>query len=172
MAIIKANTSDDFQRIETLAYEIIPEFYADVIPHDHNIFFVKKFQTVDAIKEQIDNGYEYYLIDNNNIAVGYFGLQIETEKLQMTLSKLYLLKKYRGLGYGTKAMDLITERANELNLTKIILTVNRENVRTIKLYENYGFSITKELVNKFDNGHTILDFEMTKEMKLTEKNYR
>lgn len=165
MAIRKLCTTDDFQQVETLAYEIIPEFYADVIPHDHNIFFVEKFQTIDAVKEQIDNGYEYYLIYKDNIAVGYFGLHIE--KPQMTLSKLYLLKKYRGLGYGTKAMDFIIERAIELNLTKIILTVNRENRKTIKLYEKYGFSITKELVNKFDNGHVILDFEMTKTMKQT-----
>ena len=165
MTIINANTKDDFQRIETLAYEIIPEFYADVIPHDHNIFFVKKYQTVDAIKEQVDNGYDYYIIDKDNIAIGYFGLLIETEKARMTLSKLYLLKKYRSLGYGTNAMDFIIERANELNLTNIILTVNRENARTIKLYEKYGFSVTKEIINKFDNGHTILDFEMTKEMK-------
>ena len=75
MTILKANSIDNFQKIETLAYEIIPEFYADLIPHDHNIFFVEKFQTVDAIKEQIRTGYEYYLIQNKDIlTIGYFGL--------------------------------------------------------------------------------------------------
>lgn len=75
MKIIKANSIANFQKIEVLAYEIIPEFYADLIPHDHNIFFVEKFQTVDAIKEQIRTGSEYYLIQNKDIlTIGYFGL--------------------------------------------------------------------------------------------------
>ncbi len=164
MKIIKANSIANFQKIEVLAYEIIPEFYADLIPHDHNIFFVEKFQTVDAIKEQIRTGSEYYLIQNKDIlTIGYFGLQMDLEKSKMVLSKFYMLKQFRGLGYGTKAMDYIIERVNELSLKKIVLTVNRENRKTISLYEKYGFVITKELVNKFENGHTILDFEMTRQ---------
>lgn len=163
MKIERVENKSDFKKIEKLAFEIIPEFYADVIPHNHNIFFVKKFQTVEAIQEQIKAGYEYYLIENdNNFTIGYFGLQIVPDKSQMILSKLYILKQFRGLGNGKKSMDYIIGRANELSLKKIILTVNRENEKTIRLYEEYGFKITKELVNNFENGHTILDFEMTK----------
>ena len=81
----------------------------------------------------------------------------------MVLSKFYMLKQFRGSGYGTKAMDYIIERANELSLKKIVLTVNRKNRKTIGLYEKYGSVITKELVNRFENGHTILDFEMTRQ---------
>jgi diamine N-acetyltransferase len=160
MTIIKADNKNDFKKIEILAYEIIPEFYVDVIPHDHNVFFVNKFQSVKAIEEQLKNGYEYYLIKGADIFIGYFGLQISVKDSHMFLSKLYLLKEHRGLGFGTKAMDFILERAKKLNLTQIILTVNRKNEKTIELYKKYGFSITKDLVNTFENGHTILDYEI------------
>jgi ribosomal protein S18 acetylase RimI-like enzyme len=59
-------------------------------------------------------------------------------------------------------MDFIIERANDYKLKNLVLTVNRENEKTIKLYKRYGFSVTKELVNQFENGHTILDYEMTR----------
>jgi diamine N-acetyltransferase len=162
MTIVKASNVNDFHTIEALAYKIIPEFYADVIPHDHNIFFVKKFQTVAAIQEQLKIGYEYYLFNSKDIAVGYFGLLVNNEISRMLLSKLYLLKEYRGLGYGTKALNFIIKHSDELKLTKITLTVNREKEKTIEFYKKHGFSITKELVNKFENGYTILDYEMTR----------
>lgn len=162
MEIVQARNTSNYQKIEDLAYKIIPEFYSGIIPHDHNIFFVKKFQTVEAIGQQINTGYEYYLINIDRHSLGYFGLQVDPEISNMLLSKLYILKEHRGLGYGTRAMDFILERSNNLKIKKIILTVNRENEKTIKLYNKYGFSVTKELVNQFENGHTILDYEMTR----------
>jgi ribosomal protein S18 acetylase RimI-like enzyme len=165
MSIRKAHTDDDLRRIEALAFEIIPEFYAEIIPHDHNIFFVEKFQTVEALKKQIENYFEYYLFEDENAAIGYFGIQILKDQNYMLLSKLYILKKHRGKGFGTKAMDLIVKKAHDLSLDKILLTVNRENPHTIRLYRRYGFEVSKELVNSFENGHTILDYEMTKHLR-------
>lgn len=162
MIIRRADNQNDYKNIENLAFEIIPEFYSDVIPHDHNVFFVQKFQTVKAIQEQLDNGFEYYLIYENNKAIGYIGIQIDEANLIMVLSKLYILKDKRGKGYGTKAMAFILNRAAELKIAKISLTVNRQNKKTIQLYQKNGFSITNDLVNKFENGHVILDYEMTK----------
>lgn len=74
MEIIRAEKQSDYQEIENLAFKIIPAFYSDIIPHDHNVFFVQKFQTIKAIQEQIENGFEYYLIYDNNKAIGYIGL--------------------------------------------------------------------------------------------------
>ena len=162
MSIRRADNQKDYQNIENLAFEIIPEFYSDVIPHDHNVFFVQKFQTAKAIQEQLVNGFEYYLIYENKNAIGYMGIQIEKANLIMVLSKLYILKDKRGKGFGTEAMALILSRAEELKIDKISLTVNRQNEKTIQFYQKYGFSITNDLTNKFENGHVILDYEMTK----------
>lgn len=162
MKIRKADNIVDYQKIESLAYEIIPEFYADIVPHEHNMFFVRKFQTVDAIQQQIKNGYEYYILYNEEETVGYLGIQIGFSEPKMVLSKLYIRKDFRGLGFGTKAMEFIVNRANEIKVERIMLIVNRKNENAINLYKKHKFTISKELVNEFENGFAVLDYEMTR----------
>ena len=162
MRLRKADNLIDYQEIQNLAFEIIPEFYSDIIPSEHLTFFLQKFQTVRAIQEQIDNGFEYYLMYDKNKAIGYLGLQIDKTLFKMVLSKLYILKDRRGIGFGSQAIELILNRAAELEITQISLTVNRQNQKTIQFYQHYGFNITQDLTNKFENGHIILDYEMTK----------
>lgn len=157
-----AQSADNYRQIEQLAFEIIPEFYAELIHHDHNLFFVQKFQTVAAIEDQVKNGYEYYLILSDGVCIGYFALQFNQEQAEMILSKLYLLKAFRGNGFGTHAMDFIIQRTNDRQITRSTLTVNRQNIDTIRWYEKYGYVVTRELVNRFENGHTMLDYEMTR----------
>ncbi len=163
--IRKAESADDFLAIENLAREIIPEFYAGIIPHDHNLFFIEKYQTVSAITAQLKQGYEYYLIEEKLLPVGYFGYRFVPGESKMLLSKLYLLRNFRGQGMGTAAMDFIIQKAVSLQLNQLTLTVHRENRRTIGFYERYGFQISRNLTNEFENGHTILDYEMTRSMR-------
>jgi diamine N-acetyltransferase len=162
MIFQKATNTNHLQQIELLAYEIIPDFYAEVTPRDHNVFFVEKFQSVPALQQQLDDHYEYYLMMEADKAVGYFGIQILEEEQKIFLSKLYLQQAERGKGYGTQAMDLVMQTAGVKNIKKIVLTVNRKNERTINLYRKYGFDISQHLSTTFENGHTILDYEMTK----------
>lgn len=71
-----------------------------------------------AINNQIENdNYDYYFINLNNQNAGYFG--VSNKKDYLFLSKLYLLKDYRGQGLGHKAFNKIKEIAKELNHNKI-----------------------------------------------------
>lgn len=162
MQIVQAYKANDIKIIEDLAYKIIPEFYSGIIPNEHNYFFVKKFQSANAILEQMKNGSEYYMLKIDNISIGYFGINIDTEKQLMVLSKLYILKEHRAKGYGTKSLNFIIRRANDLGIIKIVLTVNKENENSIRLYQKNGFAITNNLINKFENGFTVFDLEMTR----------
>ena len=60
------------------------------------------------------------------------------------------------------AMGFIIDRSEEAGVGRIVLTVNRRNENAISLYGRHGFRITGELVNGFENGHTVLDYEMTR----------
>ena len=59
--------------------------------------------------------------------------------------------KYWGKGVASKAMDLLMNFAkNELNLEKLILTVNQENKSALNLYKRKGFvSVGIETKNSF-----------------------
>lgn len=160
MTVIPAHSITQLETIEKLAWEIIPEFYAAYIPLEHCLFFVQEFQTLEKLRQQITNGFEYYLLTDGNKVAGYLGLQLSAEKI--LLSKLYLLAAYRGKGMGTLAMDFVDNRAMENNVPVIELEVSEHNKDTIAFYENKGFSIRELVQHHYRNGYTIGDYRMTK----------
>lgn len=160
MTIVPAHSISQLETIEKLAWEIIPEFYAAYIPSEHCIFFVQKFQTLDAIRQQIANGFEYYLISAGNKIAGYLGLHPSAEKI--LLSKLYLLKSCRGKGMGTFVMDFVDKRALQNGTPLIELEVSEHNKETITFYKNKGFSIRELVIHNYENGYSIGDYRMTK----------
>src|SRR3989344_8047923 len=48
-------------------------------------------------------------------------------------------KEYWGKGYGTKAIQLLLEKAKKLKIKNIYLEVRPDNARAISAYENSGF---------------------------------
>ncbi|MFI5185111.1 MAG: GNAT family N-acetyltransferase [Chitinophagales bacterium] len=160
MKIVPAQEIKQLEIIERLAWEIIPEFYAPYVPLDHCIFFVEKFQTVTAIQKQIVEGFEYYLLNYKENIAGYLGIHATNEIL--LLSKLYLLKEFRGKGIGDKVMSFVYKRAHELKSSTIELIVNRQNKGAIDFYEKRGFTIVQPIVSKFENGHSTEEFKMEK----------
>ena len=82
-----------------LAREIWSEYYAPIIGLDQVEYMLDKFQSVEAIPEQIaTSDYWYFLIRDENRAVGYLGLQRRQETL--FLSKLYLKNPPAGGGWA------------------------------------------------------------------------
>lgn len=56
------------------------------------------------------------------------------------LRKMYLLKKYRGMGLGRFLLDHSIEQAKRLGYNKIILETASVLKEAIGLYEKYGFT--------------------------------
>jgi diamine N-acetyltransferase len=160
MEIIAAKTVSQFQIIEKLAREIMPEHYGPYIPLDNILYFINKFQTVKAIQEQIEKGYEYWLLHHSGKDVGYLGIQVTGNIL--ILSKLYILKQFRGKGIGDKAMLLVDERASAAKVSKIELIVNKLNFETIKFYEKRGYTIAESFVHNYDNEYSVEEYKMMK----------
>ncbi len=53
-------------------------------------------------------------------------------------------KEYWGKGIGRNIMNLLEEKAKDINLKSIWLQVVQDNNRAIKLYEKSGYQIEKE----------------------------
>jgi len=159
--ITKADNKIDFKIIETLAKEILPEVYDPIIPVEHTEYFLKKFQTVTAISNQIKNeNYHYFFLKYKTKNVGYLGIQ----KLDtiLNLSKLYILASFRGLKIGKSALEYVDQFAKSNGKEKIELIVNQQNKNTIDIYLKNDFKIIKSMVNSFPNGHSVADYKMEK----------
>ena len=100
LQIRQVNPTDENQikTISVLANTILHEFYGPQMPASHIDFFLDSFQSVDAIKAQLNDSWEYFLIDLNDVTIGYLGLEFRDDK--MLISKLYVLANQRNAGAG------------------------------------------------------------------------
>lgn len=150
----------DLKLIENMANTIWHEHYTPIIGAEQVKYMLDKFQSVQTMRDQINKGYQYFLIYSNENALGY--LSFEKRKNVLFLSKIYLVKSERGKGIGRKAMEFVISVAKGLNCAKVSLTVNRFNKNSIRAYENVGFEKKGALVQDIGNGFFMDDYLMEK----------
>lgn len=160
-----AQSPQDYQTIETLAREIMPEVYVPDIPLAHVHYYLETFQTSDAIHQQIrQEHYVYFILYFNEQAVGYLGMQLLKDVL--LLSKLYILKEYRGNKIGKKALELAEQMAKGKLRHRIELYVYKNNEASINIYKKAGYVIEALTTHTYDNGHTEENYLMAKQLSL------
>jgi Acetyltransferases len=128
-----------------------------------NNLFIEMLRSIYKIpeKEKVSGyGDEYmdkYFEDNNNIIyvsvvddiiVGYLSINAhyEYEENFIYLDDFCVHETFRNLGIGKHFLKMADEYSNTLGINKIILHVEIENKRAIKLYESNGF-----IVDSFDD---------------------
>ena len=60
---------------------------------------------------------------------------------QLEIEAICVDQKYRGKGIGTELLKYVKKFGKENNCTDLYLTVNKENVNAIKVYEGFGFKV-------------------------------
>ena len=154
---------DQIEIVEKIATEIWTEHYTSIIGRAQVQYMLTKFQSKDAIKNDIANkAVHYYLIYSSEKIVGYAGIKIE--ETQLFLSKIYILSSERGKGIGSKSIELIKDIALTNKLKNIYLTVNRNNIKTIASYQKMGFNISGEICADIGEGYVMDDFKMELEL--------
>jgi ribosomal protein S18 acetylase RimI-like enzyme len=160
------NTAEEIVEVARLAAEIWREYYVSIITIEQIEYMIGKFQSIPAIKDQIQQqGYEYYIIHHDGSAVGYMSVRQEEGKL--FLSKFYIVKEHRGRGYASQASAYLEQLCKDRNLSHIWLTVNRHNESTIAVYEKKGFKTVREQAADIGNGFVMDDFIMEKEIPVS-----
>ena len=119
---------------------------------------VDKFQSFHALKEQLENGYEYYQILDDGEFCGYTGIHPEDGRL--FLSKLYLKKSARGRHLATQAFAFLKGLCKERGLSAIWLTCNKHNDNSLAVYHHLGFEVIDTQVADIGNGFVMDDYIM------------
>jgi ribosomal protein S18 acetylase RimI-like enzyme len=160
MTIIDASTGIHTEIIETLAREIWTEHYVPIIGRQQVDYMLAKFQSGQAIIEQIASGVLYFLMEEDHAYIGYFAVQPGGEEL--FLSKIYVRSSHRARGYGRQTVQFAETIARARGLGKIVLTVNKNNTGAIRAYEKVGFKIIGSLVQDIGGGFVMDDYKMEK----------
>jgi diamine N-acetyltransferase len=144
--------------VETLARKIWPEHYIPLIGETQVAYMLEKFQTQKALLAQLNEGYLYYLIQNDQkTGIGYMAIQ--PREADLFLSKLYLLAETRGKGYSRPLLEWLQSFAQEKGLSKITLTVHKRNP-SVEIYRKLGFRIIGPVVTDIGNGFVMDDYRM------------
>jgi len=162
MDIKRVSNKDQINAIENLAYDIWYQHYTPIIGKHQVAYMLEQFQSVEAMTEQIKNGFLYFLILDDNVPVGYMSVELHSETL--FLSKFYVIEAERGKGYGRTMIAFLEALAKEKSLNKISLTVNKYNTGSIKMYEKVGFVISGTVVQDIGEGFIMDDYQMEKRL--------
>lgn len=95
-------------------------------------------RTIDVVENHLVTS----LVVLNGIPVGYGHLDCEGNKVWLGIA---VSEGFRGKGIGKLVMEYLILKAEEINLSNIYLSVDKDNSQAIKLYEKFGFlEINKE----------------------------
>jgi ribosomal protein S18 acetylase RimI-like enzyme len=158
----KVSNEDDLKTVEFLARIIWEEHYTPIIGQEQVEYMLGKYQSVGAIRRQVVEGMEYYLILHDEAHAGYLAVQVKEDAL--FLSKIYVLKEKRGQGVGRRAMEFVESRAKDLGQGALSLTVNKNNEASIRAYKNMGFVNLGPLETDIGGGFIMDDYVMRKEL--------
>ncbi len=149
-----------FQVIEIceMAKKIWNEHYGSILEQEQIDYMLQKFQSPNAIGEQIEHGYNYCVISVGGVDIGYFSYVLEKEHLY--LSKLYIDGEFRRKGYGGYVIEYLKNICREKNLCGIRLNVNKYNDNSLLAYKKFGFKIIDEGVFDIGGGYVMDDYIM------------
>jgi Sortase and related acyltransferases len=151
--------ADDAPIIADLAKRICYDYYYKIVDKGLVDYYVEKYQSEEAIREQIKSeGYLYSFIMSEGKKVGYFSIRSEEDAL--LISKLYLEEDHRGKGLGSQALDSIIEYGRSAGMKYSYLHVNKNNVASIEIYKSKGFLISRYDDSDIDGGFKLDDYIM------------
>jgi GNAT superfamily N-acetyltransferase len=153
-----AATPADYLQIANLANTIWREHYIPIIGKPQVDYMLEKFQSAEAIKEQVRRGMSYFLLEIERKPCGYFAFEKRGDDL--FLSKIYVLKSERGKGLGKAAMDYLRQAADRMKCKRISLTVNKDNSRSIAAYIKMGFLKGPGTIKDIGDGFIMDDYLM------------
>lgn len=160
--IRKAVSEEDAVAVSKLAREIWTECYTPIIGTPQVEYMLENIQSPEKIYEKMKSTDDYYMAYLYGRLIGYMAISPEEDTI--LLSKLYIEKDFRGRKIADQFMNLLRDEAKRLHKKAVQLTVNKQNLKSIAIYQTMGFSIAREQVTDIGEGFVMDDYVMT--MKL------
>lgn len=147
-----------------MAAVIWHETFDPLLPEGQVPYMLEKFQSPRAVNDQLQRqNYRYYFLLADGERAGFVGFAPRYEGKEETyLSKVYVLREFRGSGAVRRAFALVEEETRREGLSRIRLTVNRHNTHAYEVYLHYGFTVEEEKAADIGAGFVMDDYIMVK----------
>ncbi len=85
-----------------------------------------------------------YVLKTDDWIIGHMSIQLRPQFNSIHLFHIFIDRAYRLKGYSKLLIGKALKYANEHNISKVTLAVNKNNPNAIGLYQSYGFKIFGE----------------------------
>ncbi len=158
LRVIPVSNIELVYSLSAVADDIWRDHYTPIIGEAQVDYMLEKYLSPEALVEQINSGYQYYLLSYDYTFAGFAGVHKEDGAL--FLSKLYVHKDFRGTGIASYMFKQFIELCKKNHLSKIWLTCNRHNTNSIEVYKNWGFETVREEATDIGEGFVMDDYIM------------
>lgn len=164
MKVIEATTEDIFI-IQTLASEIWPHTFKDILPKDQISYMMEMMYSTQSLTAQLEDlNHHYLLIKDSTEYLGYTSYEINYKGTHTTkIHKIYILPSLQGKGLGELFIKEISKIAIKKGSKELSLNVNRFN-KALGFYKKMGFEIKTSEDIEIGNGFLMEDFVMNKNL--------
>ena len=162
IGILKATSNKHFKIIEKLAHTIWHEHYITIISLEQIEYMLEKYNSVKSIEKRAQEGVLFFYMTFDDVPVGYIAIEKETDYIY--ISKLYVLKSYRGKKTAKTAMLFAESMAYKEQIPTMKLHVNKYNSNSILVYEKMGYVNTESMITDIGKGFVMDDYLMVKKL--------
>ncbi|MEQ1555122.1 MAG: GNAT family N-acetyltransferase [Ferruginibacter sp.] len=163
--LIKKVEEFDLDTITSLAKEIWPIAYNNIICAEQIEYMLHLMYSKHALIQQLQKGHQFIIALSDTTPIGFasFSKKSFNEKKTIRLNKLYVLTNTQQKGVGSFLLDYVCAESRKQGATTIELNVNKHNPAT-QFYFKKGFTILKEEVLQIGNGFVMDDYVMVKKL--------
>ena len=166
--VMPVATEKQLIELEDAAYNVWHNYYKDIFSPEQIDYMLKKYQSKSAMKEQMSEGYIYYMLLSDGKLAGY--MCVLTQSNHVFLSRLYIKAEYRRQGLARRALSHLENVFTnpELGFThikKIVLRVERKNNFAINVYEHLGFKKVRAEDRNIGGGFVCCEYVMERNIQ-------
>jgi len=156
----------DLPAIARLAGVIWRTHYPGMISAEQIEYMLVKMYALETLREDIDlRAIRYVQLFVGEELAGFAALGPEEQPKLFKLHKLYLHPAWHGRGLGSLLLSHCEREAGRLGADRLMLTVNKLNVKAMAAYQRNGFAITNSVMVEIGGGFVMDDYVMEKELK-------
>lgn len=147
--------------IQSIAYQVWPRTYADILSHEQLSYMLEMMYSTEALTEQIRrHNHQFTLVYEQNQPVAFASFsRLATDDAGFKLHKIYICLENQGRGIGKELLRYIVSLIQPLGASYLDLNVNKQN-RARFFYEKMGFTIVREEDIDIGNGFFMNDYVM------------
>ncbi len=108
-----------------------------------------------------------FATDGNDLIgmVGVWQSDEDRKKKTANVFGVYVVPEFRGKGISKMLMQSLLDELNrDESITKLKLSVNKDQLPAVKLYESFGFKSTKQEKNLLGDGNYYDEYSMEKDL--------